>query len=458
MSPQMIQSISLMSLSADELADRIYEEVERNPALELVKDASFQYSSAGSRKTSSSSSVSDAHQSFLESVPSRSVSLKEHLLSQFNLLHLSEREAETGQRIINNLDEQGFHSIPLDQLFPSRDAGIVQKVLARIQHLEPSGVACSGLQESLLIQAHSRVDSPLIAVRILSLSADIFGEIFSKPRPSLMVKKLQELQNPDFASVTQKDVEEALDFIKTLDPYPARQFSSSSPQYIIPDVRIRRSSPEEKEESGEDFIIEFLNGVLPDIAVSGEFEKLAQGSKSGDSSGKEAVKADKEARKFAGEAVKDAQWFIRSIHQRNVTLLKTVSVILRRQKAFFEKGSRYLSPLRMKDVADEIGVHEATVSRIAGSKYLQCEWGIFELKYFFITAVASTPAGAGNKSPQDHSKESVKEELRILIEKQGSLSDQKLSELLEQKGIKIARRTVAKYRAELNINSSFDRK
>ena len=112
----------------------------------------------------------------------------------------------------------------------------------------------------------------------------------------------------------------------------------------------------------------------------------------------------------------------------------------------------------MKDVADEIGVHEATVSRIASSKYLQCEWGTFEIKYFFTTAVASTPGLAGNLTVQDHSKESVKEELRLLIEKEGSLSDQKLSDLLAQKGIKIARRTVAKYRTELNITSSFDRK
>jgi RNA polymerase sigma-54 factor len=457
MSPQMIQSISLMSLSADELIDRIYEEAERNPALEIVKEASLQNASVSVKKSSSSASDSDAYQAFLESMPSRSLSLKEHLLSQLHLLPLSLSETDIGEKIINNLDEYGYHSVPLNELFPPFPSALVQKVLVRIQHFDPVGIACSGIQESLLLQVHALADSPLLAVRILSLPADVFEDVFSKPRPSLMLRKLQEKNIADFESVSQEDLEDALEYIKSLDPYPARQFSTAPSQFIIPDVRIRRASADEKEETGEDFIIELLNGVLPEIALSPEFEKMAQASKN--TLGKSSTsKEDKDARKFAGDAVKDAQWFLRSIHQRNITLIKTVHAILRAQKLFFEKGSRFLSPLRMKDVADEIGVHEATVSRIASSKYIQCEWGTFEIKYFFTTAVASTTALNGNKTPQDHSKESVKEELRLLIEKEGSLSDQKLSDLLAQKGIKIARRTVAKYRTELNITSSFDRK
>jgi len=457
MSPQMIQSISLMSLSADELIDRIYEEAERNPALEIVKEASLQNASVSIKKTSSTASDSDAYQAFLESVPSRSLSLKEHLLSQLHLLPLSLFETDIGEKIINNLDDYGYHSVPLNELLPSIPGDAVQKVLVRIQHLDPAGIACSGIQESLLVQIHALPDSPLLAVRILSLPSDVFEDVFAKPRPSLMLKKLQETNDADFESISQEELEDALDYIKSLDPYPARRFSSSSSRFIIPDVRIRRASTDEREETGEDFIIELLNGVLPEIALSPEFEKMAQSSIN--TAEKNSMsKGDKEAKKFAGDAVKDAQWFLRSIHQRNVTLIKTVHAILRSQKSFFEKGNRFLSPLRMKDVADEIGVHEATVSRIASSKYLQCEWGTFEIKYFFTTAVASTPGLAGNLAVQDHSKESVKEELRLLIEKEGSLSDQKLSDLLAQKGIKIARRTVAKYRMELNITSSFDRK
>ncbi len=456
MSPQLIQSISIMSLSAHELVERIYEEVERNPALEIVKDASFQNASISIKNTSSSTSESDAHQSFLESIPSPSLSLKEALLDQFNLLPLSEQEKKIGEKIIHNLDDYGFHVVPLDNLFPPAVQETVIRVLSRIQRLEPLGVACSGLQESLLVQSHARPDSPLLAIQILSFPSDVFSDFFARPRPSLMLKKLHGMKEENFTSVSQEDLEQALDFIKTLDPYPARQFSSSSSQYIIPDVRVRRADADEKEETGQDFIIELLQGVLPEIAVSAEFEKLTKKSPNS-STAPSGVKAEKEAKRFANEAVKDAQWFMKSIHQRNVTLIKTVHTIVRVQKAFFEKGVRFLVPLRMKDVADEIGVHEATVSRIAGSKYLQCEWGTFEIRYFFTTAVAAAPSLVGNKLAKDHSKESVKEELRLLIEKEGALSDQKLSDLLAQKGIKIARRTVAKYRSELNINSSFDR-
>ncbi len=456
MSPQMIQSISLMPLSADELTERIYEEVERNPALEIVKEASRQNTVAVKKTSSSSASDSDAYQSFLESMPSRSESLKDHLISQLHLLPVSQREIEIGEKIIYNLDDYGYHSVPLEDLFSSPLSDEIQKTLVRIQHLDPSGVACSGVQESLLIQAHTMSDSPLLAVQILSLPPDIFTDLFSKPRPSLMLKKLQNANEEMFLSVSQGELEEALDFIKTLDPYPARNFTSASSQYIIPDVRIRRTTSEERAETGESFIIELLNGALPELAISPEFEKIVKNSKIHTDKGTVSA-AEKEAKKFAGDAVKDAQWFLRSIHQRNVTLIKTVHAILRYQKSFFDKGSRFLSPLRMKDVADEIGVHEATVSRIASSKYIQCEWGIFEIKYFFTTAVASTPQASG-RTDQDHSKESVKEELRLLIEKEGSLSDQKLSDLLAEKGIKIARRTVAKYRTELNITSSFDRK
>ena len=156
MSPQMIQSISLMSLSADELIDRIYEEAERNPALEIVKEASLQNASVSVKKTSSTASDSDAYQAFLESMPSRSLSLKEHLLSQLHLLPLSLFETDIGEKIINNLDDYGYHSVPLNELLPSIPGDAVQKVLVRIQHLDPAGIACSGIHESLLVQIHAR--------------------------------------------------------------------------------------------------------------------------------------------------------------------------------------------------------------------------------------------------------------------------------------------------------------
>ena len=177
--------------------------------------------------------------------------------------------------------------------------------------------------------------------------------------------------------------------------------------------------------------------------------------------------AGKEEKKFIKNAVRDAEWFIDVVQQREATLLKTARLLVDIQHTFFEKGPKFLIPLRMKDVAEKMNVHETTVSRIANGKYLQCEWGLFELKYFFSSKVEAKPAPvSGLEQPAGvRSKESVKLELKEMIqayetEHPGAkpLSDQKLSDMLAARGIQVARRTVAKYRGELQIESSFDRK
>ena len=163
----------------------------------------------------------------------------------------------------------------------------------------------------------------------------------------------------------------------------------------------------------------------------------------------------KEVRSFVRDHVKDAQWFIRSINQRNQTLLRISKSIVEFQRDFFRRGPKYLKPLTLKDIAQAVDVHETTVSRIANSKYIQTEWGIFELKYFFTNSIS----GAGSTGSQ-FSKEGVKERIREIIEEHSGskrLSDQKIADILAERGIKIARRTVAKYRKELDILSSYDR-
>jgi len=162
----------------------------------------------------------------------------------------------------------------------------------------------------------------------------------------------------------------------------------------------------------------------------------------------------KEVKQFVNNRVKEARWFIQSIHQRNQTLLKVAKAIVEFQRDFFLKGPKYLRPLTLKDIAQEIGVHEATVSRITTSKYIQTEWGIFELKYFFSNSIS----GAGSTGSQ-YSKEAVKQIIKEIIEQEGgkNLSDQKIADLLSKRGIQLARRTVTKYRKELAISSSYDR-
>jgi RNA polymerase sigma-54 factor len=188
---------------------------------------------------------------------------------------------------------------------------------------------------------------------------------------------------------------------------------------------------------------------IPALSINPFFEEVSSQPASKDSE-------QKAARRFANSSVKDARWFIHSIQLRNQTLLKTARAIIDFQRDFFVKGPKYLVPLTLKDIAAEVGVHEATVSRITTAKYMQTDFGIFELKYFFSNSISGT-GSTGSR----FSKEAVKETIKEILEEESKsgkhLSDQRISDLLKKQGISIARRTVAKYRKELDISSSYDR-
>lgn len=471
MTPQMIQSISLLSLATDELVDRIAEEVEKNPALEIVKEASYKEIQPRSQKKDSSLSKSDEYHAFLESIPSSKKSLKEHLLSQLAIQKISPEERETASCIINNLSEEGYHLVSFDELFDKKIPNHLEKMLALIQHFEPLGLGTSGVQESLLVQALADPNSTSFVIDLLKLEPEVFSQTFTPLRPHLIQRKLKELGKDVFQNISVRDIEDALDFIKNLDPHPARDFSSRETNYIIPDIKIRRASAEEKEE-GKDFIVELLKGALPELEISKSFGKFSSINKTETNKGetkntenkntetnkknenKEKLesKTQKEAERFVRESVQDANWFINALMQRNLTIVKAAKKIAEVQKDFFETGSLSdLKPLRMKDLADEIEVSESTISRIANNKYLVCEWGILPFKFFFSIEITTTKG-------KSQSRESVKDKIRIILEEsEKNLSDQKIADLLAEKGIKIARRTVAKYRSELDIASSFDR-
>ena len=476
MTPQMIQSISLLSLATDELVDRIAEEVEKNPALEIVKEASYKEIQPRSQKKDSSLSKSDEYHAFLESIPSSKKSLKEHLLSQLAIQKISPEERETASCIINNLSEEGYHLVSFDELFDKKIPNHLEKMLALIQHFEPLGLGTSGVQESLLVQALADPNSTSFVIDLLKLEPEVFSQTFTPLRPHLIQRKLKELGKDVFQNISVKDIEDALDFIKNLDPHPARDFSSRETNYIIPDIKIRRASAEEKEEKGKDFIVELLKGALPELEISKSFGQFSSINKTANNKAttnkgetkntenknaetsknenKEKLesKTQKEAERFVRESVQDANWFINALMQRNLTIVKAAKKIAEVQKDFFETGSlSVLKPLRMKDLADEIEVSESTISRIANNKYLVCEWGILPFKFFFSTEITTTRG-------ESQSRESVKDKIRIILEESDkNLSDQKIADLLAEKGIKIARRTVAKYRSELDIVSSFDR-
>ncbi|OQB04233.1 MAG: RNA polymerase sigma-54 factor [Spirochaetes bacterium ADurb.Bin215] len=456
LSPQLVQSIKLMAMPFADLRERILEEVEKNPALEVVSDP-FESIPWSQREPASRISVStvrsnddesDAHRDYIEGALSREETLQEHLLEQLGELVLEPRVRALAELVVQNLDPDGFHRVPPEELSGADDPAVLHKALDTVRRLEPVGCAVRDFHESLLVQAMVLRDrytagktDPGLETTIHIL--DKYFHLLEKGRPDALVKGLAKEPDAGF-TLDLEGAEEVFDIIRMLDPFPGRIFDSSPETYIVPDVFVNRSE--------EGYSVVINEEEVPVLGISPFFMELEE-------------QVDDSARDFAREAVKEARWFLGTIERRNLTLLKLVRALVVFQREFFIHGPTRLMPLRMKDVAEEIGMHEATVSRAANGKYLQCEWGTFEIRYFFSNRVGSpprtgsrTPDQAGGYTSGRFSKQGVKEVIRELIESsETALSDQKITEQLKTRGIHIARRTVAKYRAELSIASSFER-
>ena len=454
MSQRQIQSLKILAMSSDDLRERIYKEVQENPALELTQEQTASYSfNAGTHTTSHSSlaaqEASDRFQAALEAQVDERISLQEHLLDQFTVLPLSASELALGKTLILNLDEKGFHILSPLSLLDKKDKGQTPAVLAHclsvLQSLDPAGTCTANTQESLLVQAKQKERAPRLALFFLNGHLDFLDP----PQLSRIVKKLTDYKKEQaalFASkedpylkdtpLTEEAIEQALTFIRTLDPFPARNFSTQDTHYIAPDVVVEKNLE-----------INLAHDRMPGIRINQEMLDLYE--KAQNTNGKQM--------KTIGENIKNARNFIQTVEYRESTLLAAAKIIVQKQKFFFEKGPGNLVPLRQQDVADILKVHETTISRMANSKYLQCEWGLFELKYFF------TGSASRSKTENTVSRDQVLHQIKqILIqhEKDGTpkkMSDQQLAEALGKQGIHIARRTVAKYRSLLNISSSYER-
>ncbi len=443
MNPQLFQSIQLMTLPIQELKFRIQEEIEKNPALEVVEDRAeesfdaaesrqneeedyFENSSDPGYSQAAGEEARDQKHRFLEGALSRPESLQDHLIWQLRLQPIPEKWFEIGTLLIRNLDEQGFHREDPLSLVPEEDKTILNSVMLLIQRFDPVGTCVSSFKESLLVQTAANPDAP-------ERTTEMILEHFEL----LERGKLHEIGK--LMKLSQREIEEIVDFIRTLNPFPGRTYSTENPRYVIPDLLL-------KQKEGE-FLLVLNDEEIPVLGINPFFAEIAK-------SGAEKTK-NREVRQFANRSIKDARWFIRSVNQRNETLIKVAKAIVEFQRDFFTKGPKFLVPLTLKDIAQEVSVHETTVSRISSGKYIQTEWGIFELKYFFSNSI-SGPGSAGSR----FSKEGVKQILKEIIEEnreEKSLSDQKLADLLSKRGISLARRTVAKYRKELDILSSYER-
>ncbi len=366
----------------------------------------------------------DDHRQTLEATLTRKASLEDHLIWQLRLSGLSEADQRIGAAIIYNLNDDGYLETPIEELAAKleTDAPGVEAVLKRIQRFDPPGVAARDLRECLYLQMLTLGMEESLAARIVLNHLDLL----EKHRYSELAKTLA--VEPDL-------VTQAARIIALLEPKPGRDYSGQEPTYIVPDVYIQKV--------GEDYVVTLNDGAVPRLRLAGYYQRVLR---DGD------VAAD--AKEYLQERLRSARWLVKSIYQRQQTIFKVARSIVKFQRAFFDHGISNLRPLVLKDVADDIGMHESTISRATANKYAHTPQGIFELKFFFTSGVKAADGG-------DVSAETVKERIRAMVSGENPhdpLSDQAIAELLRGEKINIARRTVAKYRQALGILPSASRK
>ena len=451
------EAIELLQISSLELRDRIEQELEENPVLELksseeepaqeapadtpedapeVEDkfdedilnmfddsAEVDYQSKGTEKKDP-----DSKQQFIEGALQKAETYHEHLLNQLNLSVNNETDRRIGEILISYITPEGYlpqevgqiaGDNPVDNATPD-DFSRVRKL---IMTFEPVGSGAVSLQECLFVQLGEQEPVDTIARSIVS---DHF-DLLEKRRFRQLATKLH---------VTEARVESAVGVISCLEPKPGRGWADTAIEYVIPDVIIDR------DEDGE-FEIIINDDWIPGLAVSRYYRKLLKQKK-----------VSKKTKNYINEKFSSAQWLIKSIAQRRSTLYTVMEAILDEQYEFFEKGPGHLRPLTLKDIAEKIGMHESTVSRVTSNKYVQTQWGIFSQKYFFSSSLQTS-------SGQAESSRSVKELIKKIIDGEADVgkvySDQEIVGILNNKGIQIARRTVAKYRKMLKILPSSQR-
>jgi RNA polymerase sigma-54 factor len=369
----------------------------------------------------------------IENSLSREPDLYDHLLWQLHMAEIMPRQREIGELIIGNLDPDGYLVATPEEIRAMGDAeGFdytleeVEAALFLIRNFDPPGIACKDLPESLLWQMDVKeVAQDALARRMVVEAWDLF---LRRQFPAV-AKKL---------GVELAELEEAVELVRSLEIHPGRKFNTDRPHYIEPDVFVRRV--------GEEYVIQLNDDGLPRLRVSRAYRRMLQSMRS---EGRQS-----EAQTFIKDKIRSAVWLIKSLDQRQRTIYKVASSIVRQQRDFLDQGIEHLRPMVLRDVAEDIGMHESTVSRVVSNKYMHTHRGLFPMKFFFHS-------GIDREYGDNISSLTVKRKIEQLIQAEDPkrpLSDSELMRILNREGIQIARRTVAKYRDELSIPSSTDRK
>ncbi|MGH7739453.1 MAG: RNA polymerase factor sigma-54 [bacterium] len=381
---------------------------------------------SGSRGESSGAEGQEKHD-FLEASITRQTTLVEHLEWQLLLAAKTESEKKLCKSLIGNLDENGYLTDPLDEIARVQEVPLqeIEKALQLIQTFDPPGVGARHLRECLLLQLEGKTgEGARKAYRVL---ADCFEDLEKRRYPAIQKK----------IGITAEELRDLLSLLATLEPKPGRAFQENSTKYVTPDVSVRKIEGE--------YVVVLNDEPVPRLRISGYYRRMLKD--------KNALKSEG-TKDFLDRKIQSAMWLIKNIEQRRKTIYRVTEAIFRIQRDFLEDGISGLKPLTLKHVADMIGMHESTISRVTTHKYVQTSRGLFELKYFFTSGLES-------EGGLDVSSLSVKEKIKELVDQepgQKPHSDQKLTQLLKDQGIFIARRTIAKYREELRIPSASQRR
>ena len=467
MTPELIQAIQILQFNTQELDSYVQEQLLANPVLEQAhgdapenpgrdssenSTAERQEEPLMDKRESASSRKDDdfdwkeyikdrqyddisyrqwedrngeEKENAYEQYTSSDLTLPEHLLFQLQLAYSKKACLKVGKYIIESLDENGYMTSTIQEIAKATDApeDKVEEVLEVIHGFDPIGVGARNLAECLIIQ-----------LRQTGQLTDIFEKVINE--------HLEELANSRFGviakdmGISPQNVQEMSDIIRTLEPKPGRLFASQGDtKYIVPDVIVERVDDE--------YVVTVNENSAPRLMVSSYYSKLMH-----------QAEKDEKLSEYLSDRVNSAMWLIKSIEQRKQTIYNVVTAVVQHQKEFLDKGSKYLKTLTLKDIAEELGIHESTVSRSINGKYLQCPKGVFEIKYFFS-------AGVSGSDGEGISSNSIKEFIKEIVDSEdpkSPYSDQAMVKMLEDKGISISRRTVAKYRVELNILSSSKRR
>lgn len=430
--------------NTDEERDDFLEVVDEKP-LDIEADTKLteeieldlSWNEVFSDHTSSGAASSNDEFTSAENYTAAQTSLYEHLQWQVDVGPFNPLEKVIASYLVDEINDEGFLSSSLEEILESildseadnpqmsqLTVAAVEQVLKAVQQFEPTGVAARDLQETLVLQLEAMQQTPYVVTAKQLIKENFEWLSFHDHK---RIKKFYGLNDQELTTL--------LKLIQTLNPRPGREFANTESEIIVPDLRLRRD-----QKNG--WVVELNADAFPRISVNSAYVDMVNQVK------------DSEDSKKMKEQLLEAKGLIKSIHSRGETLLRVGVFIVNRQKEFFEKGEQAMQPLVLREVAEELELHESTISRATNQKYIQTPRGTFELKYFFST-------GIGQYGSADQSSTAIKAHIKTLVDNEDPkkpLSDNKLMELLEEREIMVARRTIAKYREALNIPSSSERK